>query len=78
MPTGVETKKVKQVWPVAKSDYLTQSVRPANSVRDCHCFESTFGFRVEPCREPLVRVIGKKVEVGVLAQQEMGYSGVMR
>jgi len=69
--------KIKQIMPIATSDYPTQAVRPGNSVMDCHCFESTFGFKIQPWRESLAEVIAEILEMSALPQEEMGDSGVM-
>ena len=70
--------KVKQLKPIATIDYPTQAVRPVNSAMDCLCFESSFGFKIQPWLESLSRVIGELMEARTLTRQEMGDSGVMR
>lgn len=49
--------KVKSIQPVASGDYPLPALRPANSVLDCHRFESMFAFQIRPWSVSLAEVM---------------------
>lgn len=49
--------KVRQIKPIATSDYPTPARRPANSELNCGKLESVFGLRIRPWRESLAETI---------------------